>query len=143
MLFLSASYSCQINLEDKRKENRLSLYIIQNHPASRTSLRHTIITYHKLPLPDTLIHNILFCMPTITPFITRPATSGKQLKNEMSCHHQCMINLNFKLYKTNYFKSLFMYISTAVAISNIANYNHNVKSLFQSALRHFNVGCSF
>ena len=37
--------------------------IIQNQQASRTSLRHTIIlhTYHRLPPPDDLIHNILFC----------------------------------------------------------------------------------
>jgi len=89
--------SMQINLEDKRKENRLSLlYRIIQHQEPALD----IPSYYTPQTSTTRQSNAQhFILPTVTPFITRPATSSEQLKNGTSCHHQCMMNLNFKLHK--------------------------------------------
>ena len=57
--------------------------------------------------------------------------------------HQCMMNLNFKLYRLAILRAYLFLDTFAVAISNIVNYNHNVKSLFQSALCNFNLVVAF
>jgi len=74
-------------LEDRHKENRLSPLAIQNHPASRTTLRLDIPSYY-LPPPDDPVHILRY--QHLTPFINRPATSTEQLKIGTSCHYQCI-----------------------------------------------------
>ena len=88
--------------EDKRKENRLSLYIIQNHQEPALDIRsYHHITYHRATSTtrqSNTQHFILHANHDSLHYQTS-YTSGKQLKNGTSCHHQCMMNLNFKLYR--------------------------------------------